>query len=364
MRRSRSIPRIVRLAPCIALGALAAVLTVLADPMAARAGSLRFQGHGGRAGDSFAFPDRVKIPSAPPAAVNVGAGDFTVELFLRGTSADNPNGGATCGPGIAWVSGHILVDRDRFNQGRKWGMSLLDGRIAFGVSSSSVDYTLCGSEEVLDGAWHHVAVDRRASDGRMRIWIDGVLDASAPGGAGMPAGDVSYPTNAIPGNFCSPDGGAGSAACASSDPFLVLGAEKHGFSGINFSGSLDEVRLSSALRHAAPFAVPTEPYEADAATAALYHLDETSGDVVSDASGRGGTGTRFFGGDPPAGPIWQSDSPFPPGVPSLSRGMVGVLVAALVGAFGALRSSAPQRAGGVRGALRGRNGDSDVLRSR
>lgn len=361
MRRSRWLARNRRLAPGLALVVLGAVAALVAAPGAARAGSLRFYGHGGRPGDAFVFPDRVKIPSSPPAAVNVGAGDFTVELFLRGSAADNPNGSVTCGPGVAWVDGHIVVDRDRFNQGRKWGLSLLDGRVAFGVSSASADYTLCGSASVLDGAWHHVAVDRRASDGRMRIWVDGVLDASAAGGAGMPSGDVSYPASAVPGLFCSPDGGAGSASCVSSDPFLVLGAEKHGFSGINFSGSLDEVRLSTVLRHAAPFVVPTEPYEADVSTAALYHLDETSGDVVSDASGRGGTGTRFFGGAPPSGPVWQADSPFPTRVPSLSRGMAFALVAALVGAFGVIRASEPRR--GDR-ALRGRNGDSNDLRSR
>lgn len=318
--------------PARALLTLLALLTLIVAGLGAdcaEAGSLRFFGHGGRPGDAFAFPDRVKIPSAPPAAVNVGASDFTIEFFLRATAAENPNGPASCGAGIAWVEGHVLIDRDRFDQGRKWGISLLGGRVAFGVSNDAASFTLCGTTDVLDDRWHHVAVDRRASDGRMRVWIDGRLDAQAPGGANMPSGDVSYPASAVPGPFCSPDGGAGSAPCSASDPFLVLGAEKHGFSGINFSGALDEIRLSNGLRHEAAFAVPSSPYSPDPATAALYHLDETTGDVVADASGRGGTGTRHFGGTPPPGPIWQADSPFLPALPGPAADPGGALVLAL-----------------------------------
>jgi hypothetical protein len=309
---------------------LALALCVIASPPAT-AQSLRFFGHGGSPGDDFVFPDRVKITSTPPAAVNIGAGDFTIEFFLRATAADNPNGGVACGFGIAWVNGNILVDRDRFNQGRKWGISLLDGAIAFGVSSDASDYTLCGSALVLDDAWHHVAVDRRASDGRMRIFIDGALDAETPAVSGLPSGDVSYPASGVPGAFCSPDGGSGSSPCSNSDPFLVFGAEKHGFSGINYSGSLAEVRLSNTLRYSGPFARPDALFAPDGATAALYHFAEGSGATTADASGQGGTGTLFFGGSPPAGPIWQPDSPFAARLPAFPAGALVALGGALVG---------------------------------
>jgi hypothetical protein len=52
---------------------------------------------------------------------------------------------------------------------------------------------------------------------------------------------MSCPTDAVPGNHCSPNGGAGSSSCINSDPYLVFGAEKHGYNGINYSGFLDEV---------------------------------------------------------------------------------------------------------------------------
>ena len=308
---------------------------------AAGAQSLRFRGHGGSPGDDFVFPDRVKIDTLPPAAVNVGAGDFTIEFFLRASAADNPNGGFACGFGIDWVNSNIFIDRDRFGQPRKIGVGLLDGAIAFGASDDFVDYTLCGSIVVADDGWHHVAVERRASDGRLRIWVDGVLDREGPL-AGGPTGDMRYPVGAVPASLCSPDGGAGADPCTNSDPFLVFGAEKHGFPGINYDGFLDEVRLSNTLRYTGAFAPPTAPFVSDTDTAALYHFDEGSGSLTADASGGGATGTIFFGGAAPAGPEWSAESPFAAlPVPGLAGVVRGLLVAVLV-FFGA-RWSGPGR---------------------
>lgn len=43
-----------------------------------------------------------------------------------------------------------------------------------------MDYTLCGNADVVDRSWHHVAVQRRFSDGVMSIYVDGVRDAEGP----------------------------------------------------------------------------------------------------------------------------------------------------------------------------------------
>jgi hypothetical protein len=306
-------------------------LSILLAAAGGNASSLRFRGHGGSPGDDFVFPDRVKIDSAPPSTANVGAGDFTIEFFLKAAAVDNPNGSFSCGFGIDWVNGNILIDRDRFGQARKWGIALLDSGIAFGASSDFVDYTLCGSTDVLDGVWHHVAVQRRESDGRMQIWVDGVLDAEGPM-AGGPSGDMSYPAAAVPTNSCSPDGGSGSSSCENSDPFLVFGAEKHGFSGINYNGWLDEIRLSNALRYTTAFPRPVEPFTPDADTAALYHLDEGGGATAADAAGSA-DGAIFTGGSSPAGPEWSADTPLAAPVPTLGvagAALLALLVAAIV----------------------------------
>lgn len=310
------------------LGRTAAVIAgglLVIAAATADASSLRFFGHGGSPGDGFVFPDRVSIDIEPNVPADVGATDFTVEFWLRGLLADNPNPAQSCGYGVAWVNGNIIIDRDRFNQGRKWGIALMGGRVAFGVSNDVLDYTLCGTRGVLDGAWHHVAVQRRLADGRMWIWVDGQLDAQGPllPDPG-PQGDVSYPDASSPGEYCSPDGGAGDITCLS-DYTLVFGAEKHGFSGICYKGWLDEVRLSTLLRYAAPFVRPSAPFANDAFTAALYHFDEGIGEDVADAAtAPGGPSPAHiqYGGAPPEGPVWSGDSPFnsstatPPAAPA------------------------------------------------
>lgn len=323
-----------------------ALLVLLAVPLhGARAQSLRFHGHGGSPGDGFVFPDRVKIDRVPPAAVNVGAGDFTVEFFLKAEPGDNPNT-APCGTGNDWVNSNIIIDADRYNQPRSWGIGILNDSIVFGVIDEFFNvYSLCGSTSPADGSWHHVAVERNATNGRLRIYLDGAIDGEAPL-AGGPTGELQYPVGAVPGAFCSPDGGAGGQSCANSDPFLVFGAEKHGFSGINYDGLLTEVRLSNGLRYGGPFSPPGAPFIPDASTAALYHFDEGMGTTLGDATLQGGDGVIFFGGSAPAGPVWSADTPFATPVPaSTLAGRLGLLLLlAAIAVRATRRPVAPARA--------------------
>jgi len=56
-----------------------------------------------------------------------------------------------------------------------------------------------------------------------------------------------------------------------------------------FSGTIDEIRVSSAQRHPDNY-VPEERLEADEHTVALYHFDEGHGTVLKDSSGNGHDG--------------------------------------------------------------------------
>jgi hypothetical protein len=235
---------------------------------------------------------RVTIPlDNPHRPVDVGDGEMTIEFWLRGRLQDNTEGSVGCGIFTdAWIEGNIVLDRDRFTQPRDYGLALLAGRVAFGVrTASDLAYTMCGAINVLDDQWHHIAVTRRASSGALVLYVDGALDTQADG----PSGAISYP-----------DGQTGSPA----DPLLVLGAEKHdvGPEYPGFHGLLDELRLSTTVRYAAPFIRPTRRFSPDAATAGLYHFDEGAGITLGDASGAAGgpsTGTLRVGGTP-AGPTW------------------------------------------------------------
>jgi hypothetical protein len=263
--------------------------------------SLRFRGNG--VGDIDRVKIRIDDPSnalpGPPA--DVGATDFTIEFWLKGSLDENRAASVRCGSNVEWIRGNIVIDRDRFSQDRKFGVSLAGGRIVWGVSGDRTgDRTLCATTMILDGRWHHVAVQRRRSDGFLWVFVDGRLEAQEDG----PDGDVSYPDDGVPGNHCS-------GPCVQSDPFLVFAAEKHdaGREYPSFNGWLDEVRLSRSLRYATNFTVATEPWAVDANTAALYRFEEGAGDDIVDSAGNASPGVRRFGGTPP-GPEWSTDTPF------------------------------------------------------
>ena len=262
--------------------------------------SLRF--HGGQSANDL---DRVKVlidnPNdrrpGPPA--DIGAEDLTIELWIK--SADGNDQGLVDCNAYQFIWGNIFLDRDRLEQGRAFGMSLTGGRVTFSVQIENyLSETVCGSTDVRDGRWHHVAVQRRYSDGKLWLFVDGRLEDTKTG----PRGDISYPD----------DGQCGDPEkCRASDPYLVFGAEKHDLAA-GFDGWLDEIRLSNRLRYPGePF--PTAPFEADRFTVALYRFEEGEGDVVGDSAvGGASPGMRQFGvgGGATAGPEWSRDSPFTP----------------------------------------------------
>jgi hypothetical protein len=233
----------------------------------------------------------------PGPPIDVGATDFTIEFWLRGTLADNPKPFIDCGAGIAWIHGNIVLDRDRYAQDRKYGVALLGGRVAFGVSGDgSGDWTLCGERNVLDDRWHHVALTRARRSGELTLFVDGRIDARAAG----PRGDISYPDDALPGDHCG-------GPCFGSDPYLVLGAEKHDV-GIEYRGAsvlLDELRFSSVLRYAEEFEPPRAGFVADSSAVALYHFDAGAGSVVPDSAAMGTSHGILIQGGAPRGPVWE-----------------------------------------------------------
>ncbi len=290
-----------------ALRALAALLTLGLCQVATAQSSLRYFG-----GPSQNQVDRVKIQidevgnNNPGPPVDVGNTDFTVELFLKAPTGSNPAGGLSCGDGsYSWINGNIFLDRNRYGQGSDYGLALGDRRVYFGIRGRQGDQTtICGSSVVVDDNWHHIAVQRRRSDGHMWLYVDGVLEDDLDG----PDGDISYPDDSVPQNSCG-------GPCTESDPFLVLGVEKHDQAD-GFNGWLDELRVSTVLRYpvAGNFSPPTAPFDGNApATAALYHFDEGVGDTIIDSTpGNLSPGQRYFGqgGGAQPGPIWTTDTPF------------------------------------------------------
>jgi chitinase len=288
----------------------------LASPAQAQGGgsSLRFYGTGR---DQV---DRVKIPIEPARPVDVG-GDFTIEFWMKANRGDNGSGACSMG-GDNWINGNSMFDRDVFNQGDHgdYGSSLAGGKLAFGVNNGSDGNTICGTTDLADGVWHHVALTRNSQSGALRIFVDGQPDAEGSG----PAGDISYRD--------------GRATEYPNDPFLVLGAEKHDYDRAKFpsySGWLDEIRISTALRYSDAFAPPAgespptfdiQPpslsigdasvFEGESGTAALsfpVSLSATSGQTVTvDYATQNGTTSPASAPDDYAA-ITTTELSFPPG---------------------------------------------------
>ena len=266
--------------------------------------SLRYEGNG------YGDLDRVKILlDAPARPVDVGAADFTLEWWMKALPGENGSGACTPG-GDNWIRGNTLLDRDVFGAGDygDYGISLAGGRLAFGVHNGTEAHTMCGSARLDNGAWHHVAVTRRAADGWLTIFVDGVSDGEGDG----PDGDLSYRD--------------GRTSTYPNDPFLVIGAEKFDTDRRaypSFRGWIDEVRVSLGLRYAAPFPTPAGRFSPDADTMGLYHFDRGFGDTIEDSAAAAGgpsPGLREYGGVV-NGPEWTSDSPWyvvPTPTPTLS----------------------------------------------
>jgi hypothetical protein len=243
-------------------------------------GSLRFFGTGSGG------IDRVEIAIDPQVPADVGAGDFTIDFWVR-TNALNFTWAATCTTGAnGWQSGNVVLDRDRMSASDHgdFGIAVTRGGIAFGVSKGASAAGLCGAVNVVDGSWHHVAVTRVAATGALALYVDG-----------------------------NPDGTTGAAK----DPFLVLGAEKHDTAATPpqtsraFNGWIDELRISTTVRYTAMFTPETMQYaDADADTAALYHFGEGDGAALGDVRGMSPGSIKV--GQPAGGtvPIWASATPF------------------------------------------------------
>lgn len=288
----------------------------------AAANSLRFLG------GNVAIPPgttldagRVMIQVDPHVPADVGAGDFTIEFWMKANASDNaPAPGETCDAGSdseSWINGNIILDRAIFNHDLNgdYGLSLFrnganSARLSYGSfrgAGTPSGFGLCGTRNVADGQWHHVAITRQAGNGQVRIFVDGQIDAQGTG----PTGDISYRN----GQASNPDPGIPFNV----DNYLGIGGEKFDADPArypSYNGFFDELRLSTVIRYPAAFTRPTAAFTPDANTAALYHFDAASsgncsqGTPIADsATGGQSSGVCWFGGNP-AGPLWSADTPF------------------------------------------------------
>lgn len=265
--------------------------------------ALRFYGTGvGPPGqqDRIRLPVDDNVPGAGSSTIDVGATGFTLELWLRGRLADNPTpnaGGDVEQPDYSWIDGNIVLDRDVWcGTANAFGVSLAGGLVRFGVNTGDQGCcasTIEGSENVLDDAWHHVAVVRDAAEGSLAIFVDGTEDFR--GSPGVSTADLSYPDAGVP-----VTGDCGTGQLTPYGWYLVVAAEKHdaGPAFPSFAGWVDELRIWNVARTGAEIAAdrfrvlpPGTP-----GLVGSYRFEEGGGTLVADSSGAGAPAGELIAG--------------------------------------------------------------------
>ena len=163
-------------------------------------------------GASLALDGSGDYLSAPAHADFVfGSGDFTVELLINTTTAQEK----------------VLVDQYERGNDNSWQLLVRDGKLSW----YSGGYVLTGAAAVNNGAWHHVAAARSA--GTLRFFVDGVLDGSVALGR-------NFNTNLV----------------------LGIGAQVGARNSVyDFPGYIDELRITKGVcRYTDNFAPPTGPF--------------------------------------------------------------------------------------------------------
>ncbi len=251
---------------------------------------------------SLQIDDPDQDTPGPPA--DVGEHDFVIEWRIKAVPGVNTTADIVCGANDNWKDGNILFDRSRSTEGSEWGISITGGRIAFGVRGvDGSGLTLCSSNRVDDGEWHHIAVQRNRwdgsnPDGQLWLFIDGTLESTVLG----PIGDVSYPDDAVPGTACGP---SGTEECTFSDPYLFIGSSKSARSQ-GFTGLIDDLRFSWWLRYLSGFDPDPGVTVQDPQTVGLLQFNEGRGDTIFDTGGyNGGTSNaNMVYGTSPLSPNW------------------------------------------------------------
>jgi len=254
--------------------------------------ALRFYGTGvGPPGqqDRILIPIDDNQPGNASSVIDVGAGDFTFEFWMRGQLADNPTnhaGGGLVFNDYNWIEGNIILDRDVWcGTERNFGLSLSGGKIRFGVgegdAGGSSSVTIEGNRDVLDGQWRHIAAVRDSTAGSLMLVVDGVLDFASP--MDYNRADLSYPDDGIP-----VTGDCSTGQLTPYGWYLVIAAEKHdaGSAYPSFNGYLDELRIWNTARSVADirdnrFGVIDNNANG---LVAQYRFEEGSGTVVQDSS--------------------------------------------------------------------------------
>lgn len=239
--------------------------------------------------DGAGNDERIEISITGGASANVANDSFTLEVWIRPTSANNNNATPS-------FEGSIFVDGDNLSgTGGAFLLSVNGNVVDVGINPESSStgnpsgyQTFSGSTAVNDDTWHWVVMTWNASTGALQLYVDGSREIN---------------TTASPvetGNLHWESGGG------APDQLLVLGREKQNLNADGgFYGRISELRITpSILYSGASISVPTSALSGAGAGVVYYGFTEGSGSTVADSGG----GTNSNGTIVSA--VWDSNGPY------------------------------------------------------
>lgn len=170
------------------------------------------------------------LHAIPAPTTDIGTGDFTVEAWLY--PVGNANNKCWFSSGTAGGTGAIFL---QYKENTPDADS-----IRFSIGTSAIYYAIAADQ------WMHVACQRSGST--MTMYVNGV--------------SVGTDTN--------------SQSIVGTN---IIGAANGG-SIQSWNGRIDELRISDIARYSGSFTPPTEPYQNDANTLLLLHMDGTDGSTT------------------------------------------------------------------------------------
>jgi hypothetical protein len=194
-------------------------------------------------GASALFDGTGDYLSATSSDFTFNQSELTIEFWIRPTDAASGS------------NQFLLTNRTGSLTTGIWYVRL-DAAGTIGWAHNTSDNIVSGSTVLSDNTWYHVAVVKY--DGDFDIYLDGSLEVSV-------------------------------TAANTGDGDLYIGAR--GDNTLNYTGHIEEVRISDTARYTTSFTPSTSAFTNDADTLLLLHMDGTDGstDFVDDNGGGGGS---------------------------------------------------------------------------